>query len=132
MTRIDFGGAILALLGGFIVSAGITGFILSAGGYQLPMMGMPRMAATGPVGVAVPGPAVAQAPKAAQTAPPATAAIDVKIVATDLKFTPPTLQAKAGQPGLKEGLLGSSSRARCACRSTTISHCNDPVNIARR
>ena len=97
MTRIDFGGAILALLGGFIVSAGITGFVLSAGGYQLPTMGMPRMAAAGPAGVAVPAPGVAPAPAVAPAVPGAKA-VDLKITATDLKFTPSTLQAKAGQP----------------------------------
>ena len=98
MTRMDFSGAILALLGGFIVSAGITGFIFSAGGYQLPTMGMPRMAAAGPAGVAVPAPGVAAAPAVAQTASAAKTALDAKIVATDLKFTPATLQAKVGQP----------------------------------
>ena len=97
MTRIDFGGAILALLTGFIVSAGLTGFILSAGGYQLPTLGLPRPVAGGPAVVTVQAPAVAQTPASAQAAPAAKAAIDVKIVATDLKFTPATLQAKVGQ-----------------------------------
>src|SRR6266496_5053180 len=98
MTRTDFSGAMLALLGSFIVSAGLVGFVLSAVGYQLPTLGLPRPAAVGPVGVAVQAPAVAQAPTSAQAAPAAKAAIDAKIVATDLKFTPATLQAKVGQP----------------------------------
>jgi plastocyanin len=96
MTRIDFGGAVLALFTGFIVSAGLTGFILSAGGYQLPTLGLPRPAAVVPAGGAVPAPAVAPAP--AQVASAAKTALDAKIVATDLKFTPPTIQAKVGQP----------------------------------
>src|SRR5690349_3916566 len=96
MTRTDFGGAILALLGGFIVSAGLMGFILSAGGYQLPTLGGPRPVVAGPAGIAVPAPAVAQAP--AQAKAPSGAVQDLKIVGTDLKFTPSTLQAKVGQP----------------------------------
>jgi plastocyanin len=95
MTRIDFGGAVLALLGSFIVSAGLVGFVLSAGGYQLPGPGASRTVAIGPAGVAVQAPAVDAASAAA---PAAKAAIDAKIVATDLKFTPATLQAKVGQP----------------------------------
>ena len=96
MTRIDATGAILALLMGFILSAGLSGFVLSAGGYQLPQVGMMPMHAP------MAGPAMlAPAPVAqtqAQAAPAVQAAAEVKVVATDLKFTPPTLQAKVGQP----------------------------------
>jgi uncharacterized cupredoxin-like copper-binding protein len=94
MTRIDSSGAILALLGGFIVSAGLVGFILSAGGFQLPGPGASRIAAAGAAGVVVPAPAVAQAAAVTGSSAPA----DLKIVSTDLKFTPSTLQAKVGQP----------------------------------
>jgi plastocyanin len=59
-------------------------------------MGMPRVAAAGPAGI-VAAPGVAPAPAAAPAVPGAKAT-DLKITATDLKFTPPTLQAKAGQP----------------------------------
>jgi len=48
---------------------------------------------TGPMAAA---PAVAQAP-AQGHAKAAPVASEVKVVATDLKFTPPTLQAKVGQ-----------------------------------
>ncbi|MFN8632669.1 MAG: cupredoxin domain-containing protein [Chloroflexota bacterium] len=91
MGKIDFGGAILALLMGFILSAGLTGFVISAGGYQLPARPAPVLA--GPAGAVAPAPAVAAAPAASSKAP-----VELKIVATDLKFTPPTLQAKVGQP----------------------------------
>jgi nitrite reductase (NO-forming) len=93
MTRIDFGATILALLTGFILSAGLVGFVLAAGGYEMPMLlppPPPRVAGIGP-GAAV-APAVAQAP-----APAAAVPAEVKIVATDLKFSVPTLQAKVGQ-----------------------------------
>jgi uncharacterized cupredoxin-like copper-binding protein len=95
MTRIDSGGAILALLTGFILSAGLVGFVLSAGGYQLPVPAAPR-----PALVTGPGPSVAAPPiqTQAQAAPAAQAVTEVKVVATDLKFTPPTIQAKVGQP----------------------------------
>ena len=93
MSRDDFGGAVLALLTGFIVSAGLVGFALAAGGYQFPtLVPAPPPA---PARVAA-GPAVAQAP--AQGVAPGTAApAETKVVATDLKFTPPTLQGKVGQ-----------------------------------
>jgi len=97
MTRIDAGGAILALLMGFILSAGLTGFVLAAGGYQLPFhtaMPMPPVQMTGP-GMMAPAPAPQSQ---AQAAPAAPVAAEVKVVATDLKFTPPTIQAKVGQP----------------------------------
>ena len=43
--------------------------------------------------------APAPAPQSqAQAAPAAPVAAEVKVVATDLKFTPPTIQAKVGQP----------------------------------
>jgi plastocyanin len=96
MARIDFGGAMLALLGGFLVSAGLTGFVIAAGGYQFsnqtvqPMVGMgPGMAAAG-------APALA-APKAAAVPAASQGTVDLKVVSTDLKFTPSTLQAKVGQ-----------------------------------
>jgi nitrite reductase (NO-forming) len=92
MSRIDFGATILALLTGFILSAGLVGFVLAAGGYQMPMLlppPPPRVVGMGP-GAAI-APAVAQAPAA--VAAPA----EVKVVATDLKFTSPTMQAKVGQ-----------------------------------
>lgn len=92
MTRIDFGGAMLALLSGFILSAGITGFVLSANGGQLPIpMARPGVM-TGP-GMVAPA---AQAPAQAQ-APVVNAPFDVKVIATDLKFNPATIQAKVGQ-----------------------------------
>ncbi|MGE3269467.1 MAG: plastocyanin/azurin family copper-binding protein [Chloroflexota bacterium] len=105
MTRIDFGGALMALFTGFILSAGITGFVLSAGGYQFPgarmagpdmMAGTSMMTGAGPA-VAAPAPAV-QAQTQAQAAPAGQVAAEQKVVATDLKFTPPALQAKVGQP----------------------------------
>lgn len=96
MNRTDFGGVMLALLTGFILSAGITGFLLSANGIQFPMpapsAGM--MAGPGMVVPAVQAPAQAQAKVSAATSAP----VELKVVATDLKFTPPTLQAKVGQP----------------------------------
>jgi plastocyanin len=97
MTRIDSYGAVLALLTGFILSAGLVGFVLAAGGYQLP-----APSATRPLTVTAPGlPAAApaapiQAP--AQAAPATQAATDVHVVATDLKFSPVAIQAKVGQP----------------------------------
>jgi uncharacterized cupredoxin-like copper-binding protein len=97
MTRIDFGGAILALLTGFIVSAGLVGFVLSAGGYQLPTLAPPRPGLVTGAGSAIAAPAVqpqVQAPANAAARTP----LEVKVVATDLKFTPPTIQAKVGQP----------------------------------
>jgi len=99
MTRIDFGGAVLALLTGFLLSAGLTGFILSAGGSQLPSFLPPRPPGViaAPAGApAVQAPVPAQA--AAQAAPAAAVSSEIKIVATDLKFTPLTIQAKVGQP----------------------------------
>jgi uncharacterized cupredoxin-like copper-binding protein len=97
MTRNDFGATILALLMGFILSAGLVGFVLSAGGYQVPTI-LPAPPAP-PVRMAGPmaGAAVAQPPAQAQ-AQGAPISPEVKVVATDLKFTPPTIQAKAGQP----------------------------------
>ena len=95
MTRIDAGGAILALLMGFILSAGLVGFVLAAGGYQLPTPEAPRPLTTAPPGVMAPPAVPAQA--VAQPAPSAPVAGEVKIVATDLKFTPTTIQAKVGQ-----------------------------------
>lgn len=96
MTRIDFGGAMMALLTGFLLSAGLTGFILSAGGYQLPGPGVARPAlATGPA-VAAPAPA-AQTQAQAQPAAASHAPLDLKIVATDLKFSMPKIEAKVGQ-----------------------------------
>lgn len=51
MSRIDeYYGAVLALLAGFLVSAGMVGFVLSAGGYYLPTIGP-----AGPAVVAGPG-----------------------------------------------------------------------------
>jgi plastocyanin len=97
MARIDSYGAMLALLTGFLLSLGLVGFVLAAGGYQLP-----RLGARGPIALAAPGLAVAppaasvQAP--AQAAPVAQAATEVKVVATELKFNPATIQAKVGQP----------------------------------
>lgn len=97
MNKIDYTSAVLALLMGFILSAGVTGFVLAAGGYQLPFAPpAPPMAMAGPGGMmAAPAaaPAQAQAP-----APAAAVASEVKVVATDLKFTPVTIQAKVGQP----------------------------------
>ena len=100
MTRIDFGGAMLALLMGFILSAGVTAFLLPVSGVMFPMP-MPMMTGPGMMApgaqVQTPAQAQIQAPAQAQ-APAATVPVEVKVVATDLKFTPPTLQAKVGQP----------------------------------
>ena len=96
MTRDDSYDAILALLGGFVLSLGLIGFVLAAGGYQLPVPA-PR-----PMTVTAPGLAVAAPPAAvqaqAQAAPAASAPAEVKVVATELKFNQPTIQAKVGQP----------------------------------
>ena len=93
MTRIDFGAAILALLTGFIISAGLVGVVLSSGGYQFPtIIPAPPMP---PAQLA--GPAVAQPPAQAH-AQAAPVSPEAKLVATDLKFTPATIQAKVGQP----------------------------------
>jgi uncharacterized cupredoxin-like copper-binding protein len=90
------GSAILALLMGFILSAGLVGFVLAAGGYQLPFPAPRPVTVTAP-GLAV-APPVAPVQAPAQAAPVAKAATEVRVVATDLKFTPPTIQAKVGQP----------------------------------
>ncbi len=96
MTRIDTGGSILALLMGFTLSAGLVGFVLAAGGYQLPVPAPRPVTMTAPgLAIAAP-PALVQAP--AVTAPAAQAATEVKVTATELKFNPPTIQAKVGQP----------------------------------
>jgi plastocyanin len=89
----DYYGAVLALLVGFLLSAGMVGFVLSAGGYQLP-----AVVPAGPALVAGPGVAPVPAQPQAKAAPAAQVAPEAKIVATDLKFTPPTIQAKVGQP----------------------------------
>lgn len=96
MTRIDSGSAILALLMGFTLSAGLVGFVLAAGGYQLPLPAPRPLTVTAP-GLAVAPPA-APVQAQAQAAPAAQAATEVKVVATELKFAPPTIQAKVGQP----------------------------------
>lgn len=98
MSRTDFGGATLALLAGFIISAGITGFVLAAGGYQLPFAAPRPMVLAGPSMMA---PTIAQTQTQTQTqsqTAPAVAPVEVKVIATDLKFNPPTIQAKVGQP----------------------------------
>ena len=92
MTRIDATGAILALLMGFILSAGLTGFVLAAGGYQFLRVGMMPMA-----GAAMMAPAQVMQSQA-PAAPAVQAPAEVKVVATDLKFNRPTIQAKVGQP----------------------------------
>jgi plastocyanin len=95
MNRIDYTSAVLALLMGFILSAGLTGFVLAAGGYQLPFAPpAPPMAMAGP-GAMMAAPVAAPAQAAA---PAGAVASEVKIVSTDLKFTPTTIQAKVGQP----------------------------------
>ena len=95
MTRDNSYGAILALLSGFVLSLGLIGFVLAAGGYQLPLPTPRPLAVTAPGLAVAPPPAPVQAPaKAAPAAPPA----EVKVVATELKFNPPTIQAKVGQP----------------------------------
>jgi uncharacterized cupredoxin-like copper-binding protein len=90
------GSAILALLMGFILSAGLVGFVLAAGSYQLPLPAPRSVTVTAPVLAVAPPAAPVQAP--AQAAPVGKAANEVWVVATDLKFTPPTIQAKVGQP----------------------------------
>lgn len=94
MSRDDLSGAVLALLTGFIVSAGLVGFILAAGGYQLSFLPAPP-----PVPVRVGGAAVAAPAAAPQAQAQAAAQVpaELTVVATDLKFNPPTIQAKVGQ-----------------------------------
>ncbi len=96
MARIDFGGAMLALLGGFLVSAGLTGFVISAGGYRFSNQTVQPIVTTAP-GMAVAGAPALAAPKPAAVPAASQGAVDLKVVATDLKFTPSTLQAKVGQ-----------------------------------
>jgi plastocyanin len=95
MSNNDYYGAVLALLVGFLVSAGLVGFVLSAGGYQLPAVGM-----AGPALVVAPpvGPVPAQAQPQAKAGSAAEVSPEAKITATYLKFTPPTIQGKVGQP----------------------------------
>jgi len=92
MLRTDYTGATLALLMAFIVSAGLTGIILSARGFQMPAVGAAQPVVAGPAGVAVQAAPQLQAPAVAS------APTEAKIVATDLKFTPTTIAAKVGQP----------------------------------
>lgn len=95
MNRIDFSGVMMALLTGFILSAGITGFLISANGVQFPLPA-PRAGIIAAPGIAAPA---VQLQAKTQTAPAASlAAVEIKVLATDLKFGPPTLQAKVGQP----------------------------------
>lgn len=93
MSRIDFGGAILALLTGFILSAGLTGFVLAAGGYQFSFLPVPPAAPVRVGGAALAAPAAAQSQAQAAAQAPA----EITVTATDLKFNPPSIQAKAGQ-----------------------------------
>jgi len=93
MSRFDSSDVILALLMGFILSAGLTAMVLAMGGYQVPVLAAPRAVVAGPGGSAV----QAAPPVAAPAPASARVASDAKVVATDLKFTPPTLQAKVGQ-----------------------------------
>jgi plastocyanin len=81
---------------GFTLSAGPVGFVLAAGGYQLPLPAPRPLTVTAP-GLAVALPA-APVQAQAQAAPAASAPAEVKVVATELKFAPPTIQAKVGQP----------------------------------
>lgn len=91
MNRMDFGSATLALLMGFILSAGITGFLVAANGYQFPM--------PAPVVGTLAGPAVSAVGQELKlAAAPQQAPVEVKVLATDLKFNPGALQAKVGQP----------------------------------
>ncbi|MCC7369535.1 MAG: cupredoxin domain-containing protein [Chloroflexi bacterium] len=95
MNRIDFSGVMMALLTGFILSAGITGFLMSANGIQFPIPA-PRAGIMAAPGIAAPA---VQVQTQAQAAPGAALApVEIKVQATDLKFGPPTLQAKVGQP----------------------------------
>ena len=62
MDRIDFGGAVMALLTGFVLSAGLTAFVVSAGGYQPTDLLPPRpalMTAPGAPGAAIAAPPIA-------------------------------------------------------------------------
>jgi plastocyanin len=93
VNRIDATSAILALLMGFILSAGMTGLVLSTGNYQLPHVGGMPMAAAPMTAPSVAAPVAVQA-----QAPVSQAASEIKVTATDLKFTPATIQAKVGQP----------------------------------
>ena len=81
-----------ALMMGFVAGSGVVGWILTAGGY-------------GKVGAV--GPAVAAAPQvgaipAAQSAPRPAPVVnvqpEVKVVSTEMKFSPSSLHAKVGQP----------------------------------
>jgi nitrite reductase (NO-forming) len=86
---------ILALLTGFIVSAGLVSFTIASGGYRpFPVPAAPVAVGAGPAAVTAPVAAPVQAAAPAQAAAP----LEVKVVATDLKFNPPTLSAKVGQP----------------------------------
>ncbi|MCC6180098.1 MAG: cupredoxin domain-containing protein [Chloroflexi bacterium] len=99
MQRIDFSGSVLALLSGFLVSAGLTGFVLSAGGYELPTISGPRGIVAGSLAApAVQTSAQAVAQTQAKAAPAAAVApAEVKVTATDLKFSVPNIKAKVGQ-----------------------------------
>ncbi|HYU18328.1 MAG TPA: cupredoxin domain-containing protein [Chloroflexota bacterium] len=89
--------SILALLMGFIIGVGVGGFVLVAGGYGMPtpasvfgpsFLGTARTAAA---------PAVAQSGQQQRTTG-AQRRNELKLVATEFKFTPNTLSAGVGQP----------------------------------
>jgi plastocyanin len=98
MPRTDSTDAILALLMGFILSAGIAAIVLSTHGFEMPAIGVARPMMAGPAGSAVQAAAPIQAPASAAAPPSAAAPVDAKVVATDLKFTPASINARAGQP----------------------------------
>ncbi len=97
MTRI-VNASILALLMGFIIGIGVGGFVLVAGGYGMPtpasVFGPSFLGATRPV--AAPGPAVTQSGQQRTTG--AQPRNELKLVATEFKFTPNTLNARVAQP----------------------------------
>ncbi len=99
MNRLSGTAIVNALIAGFIIGVGLGGFLVMAGGLG-PMAGLISRMPTigGPAVVAAPSiPAPSVAAKVEQPAAAAQAATELKVVATDLKFTPNKLTARVGQ-----------------------------------
>jgi uncharacterized cupredoxin-like copper-binding protein len=99
MEKVTGTGIVNALIVGFIIGVGLGGFVIMANGLG-PLQGfvrVPTIAGPGIVVPAAPG-ASAVARLVEAKAAPQTAAIELKVTATDLKFTPNQLTAKVGQP----------------------------------
>lgn len=95
MNLVDLSGVIMALPTGFVLSAGITGFSVSANGVQFPLPAPCAGVAAAP---GITGPAI-RVQTHPQTAPGGSLApVEIKVLATDLTFGPPALQAKVGHP----------------------------------